>query len=91
MGGNRPEGKYSAESIQRVARMRMRTLKNGSPGTLQASRESASVFEEVVSRARCFRILSMSFNASKLLGGGAACRLRKIRNANNQNKKKPKI
>ena len=66
-----PEGKYSAESMQRVARMRMRVLKKGSAGMTQWSREVARDLEEETSNDKPRRTSSMSCRVSKLLAGGA--------------------
>lgn len=70
-----PEGKYSAESMQRVARMRINVLKKGSFSTVQESRDVARAFEEDTSKDNPRRIFNMSCNVSKLEAGGAACRL----------------
>ena len=70
-----PEGKYSAESIHRVARIRTKVLKKGSPSMTQASRDEARALDDETSNDKPRRILNISCNVSKFDAGGAECRL----------------
>jgi hypothetical protein len=73
-----PEGKYSAESIHRVARIRISVLKKGSPSTTQASRDDAKALDEETSNDKLRRTFNISCSVSKFDAGGAACRLPRL-------------
>ena len=53
----------------------MSVLKKGSEGTTQLSSDSANDLEDETSNDNPRRTFNISCNVSKLVGGGAACRL----------------